>query len=216
MIKILKWELLKEFNISKWFFLVIFSFLLILTIIPKYKFNEPYDIFIRFSGLAIIIIAFFFTCMYPTLSLIFELRQPYALLEKSRPVLFAKTLIARLISNILIFSIGYGIAFLGMNIEKFFGNSNIVLSGPFMIFMFSMAIIYPIIIHCVYLISLNIPLFRFYPVIGTIIFSALFAKLLLILSEYLSDITLIVVQIFVAIIAFYYSCILYEKYYTPK
>lgn len=216
MLKILKWELLKEFNMLKWIFVVIFSFLLILAFIPTTHSNETYDIFIRFSNLVIVIIAFFFTCIYPTLSLIFELRQPYALLEKSTPVLFAKTLIGRLISNIIIFSIGYGFAVLGITIETRFGNLNMILIGYFIIFMLLTAIIYPIIIFCVYLISLNIPIFKLYPFIGTIIFSVLLGKILLILSEYTSDITLIVIQVFVAIIAFYTSCFLYEKQYTPR
>lgn len=216
MIKILKWELLKEFNMSKWLFLVIFSFLLILTVIPKYKFNEAYGIFIDFSNLAILIIAFFFTSIYPTISLIFELRQPYSLLEKSIPTSFTKILIARLISNIFIFLIGSGIEFLGIIISKRFGYLTIPIVGSYILFMISMTIIYPIIVHCFYLTSLNIPLFKLYPIIGTIIFSALFAKILLILNEYFSNITLIVVQIFAAVIAFYGSCLLYEKYYTPK
>ncbi|MFT8348659.1 hypothetical protein [Clostridium saccharoperbutylacetonicum] len=154
--------------------------------------------------------------MYPTLSLIFELRQPYSLLEKSIPIPFRKILIARLISNFLIFLIGLGTGFLGIAIEKRFGTSNIILSGSLMLFMFSMTFIYPIIIHCLYLVSLNIPLFKLYPLIGTIIFSALLAKILLILTDHISSNALTVIQIFAAIIAFYGSCLLYEKCYTPK
>lgn len=224
MIKILKWEILKEIATLKWMFMVLLSLLFILSIIPIKNNIEPnsiYEIFLFFSNIILSMVILFFTTMYTSLSLIFELRQPYSILEKSIPQPFMKILTIRLIINFFIFLISSIIGSIGMNVMNRFSSGHMSymhfsLEQPYLYILLCFTVFCPLIIQFFYLASSNIPILKIYPIIGTIIFATLFMKILLIIADSLPNIALISFQVLITLIAFGGSCLLYEKYYSPK
>lgn len=221
MIKLLKWSVLKEINTLKLIFTALFVLLFICSIAPIKNDLEPpnlYALFIISSKIVIFMSIIFFTIMYPSISLIFELRQPYSLLEKSIPQSFAKILIVRIIVNFFIFLICLCINFIGVKVMNRFYPSymNLNFELSYIYYLLYFTIFWPLIIHFFYLASVSIPILKIYPIIGTMILTGLFIKISIMLSDYLPHITLIPFQFLITIIAFYGSCLLYEKYYTPK
>ena len=199
MIKLLKWTILKEINTLKLIFTVLFVLLLICSIAPIKNDLEPpnlYALFIISSKLVIFMSIIFFTIMYPSISLIFELRQPYSLLEKSIPQSFVKILIVRIIVNILIFSIFLCINFIGVKVMNQFYPSymNFNFEPSYIYYLLYFIIFWPLIIHFFYLASVSMPILKIYPIIGTMILTGLFIKILIIFVDYLPNITLIPFQ----------------------
>lgn len=213
MIKIMKWELLKELNILKWIIAPFLVFLIILLIIPynaNNKIDNGYDVFLGFSRFIILIIPAFFILFYPSISLVLELRQSYSVLEKSTPQPFAKILFVRIIINIVIVLIGIAIGFIGMKvINRFYIVQHF--HAEYNLYLLSIAaIFYPLVIHFFYLLMSN-----FSPILGTIFLTTLFIKITS-AFYFLSHTILVPIQILISIIAFVGSCLLYEKYYSPK
>jgi len=111
-VRILKWEIIKRYYNLRYILIGYAALLLLLVVLPAQigKVHPVFDVILFVFGLLIMLAAFFLIVIYPTNAIITGLRDQHTPLERSRPVPFALSMAAQLLTNATVILLIYGLS----------------------------------------------------------------------------------------------------------
>lgn len=215
---VLKWELRKRISRLGWILLLfaaLFGVIYLLPVHGEHGFANKMVTILTIISMLVTIGSIYIVIVYPTLSMVIDLRSKYCVLEKMHSQAFIITAIIKTILNILTVLMGSGLLLLAVEMMKKFHTSNtkflvLELKIPYQELIFHTAIFSPTIILFSCTVALSIPAFKRYSFVVTILLYIMIGGVILLMAYLPADLTLIV-QSAAILLIFVVSCWLYDN-----